>query len=94
MPTNIPPRKLSQRVQLPADFLTQAEADAVRVGLSLPTLLGFAARRAWQATVDSFIGEPMRLPDPLRLEPRTAAERTALGLANGPRRENRKRGAQ
>ena len=68
-------------MQLPADFLTQAEADAVRVGLSLPTLLGFAARRAWQATVDTFIGEPMQ-----------PAARQALGLATGPRPVTRKKG--
>ena len=79
--TNILPRKLSQRVQLPADFLTQAEADAVRVGLSLPTLLGLAARRAWQATVESFIGEPM-----------PAAARAAVGLPTAPRRVNRRKG--
>ena len=40
-----------------------------------------AARRAWQATVDSFIGEPMQ-----------PAARQALGLATGPRPVNRKKG--
>ena len=68
-------------MQLPADFLTQAEADAVRVGLSLPTLLGLAARRAWQATIESFIGEPMQ-----------TAARKGLGLTPGPRPVNRKKG--
>ena len=68
-------------MQLPADFLTQAEAEAVRVGLSLPTLLGIAARRAWQATVDSFIGEPMQ-----------SAARKGLGQPTGPRPVNRKKG--
>ena len=45
----------------------------MRVGLSLPTLLGLAARRAWQATVESFIGEPM-----------PAAARAAVGLPTAP----------
>jgi hypothetical protein len=80
---NTPPEKVSQRVQLPADFLKSAESDAARVGLSLPTLLGLSARRAWRETVDAF-----------NAVPHSDAERALLGLPTGPRRENRKRGAK
>lgn len=67
----IPPvEKISQRVQLPAEFITEAESDARRVGLSLPTLLGLAARRGWKPTLQSII-----CADPL-----DDAARAGLGL--------------
>lgn len=67
----IPPvEKISQRVQLPAEFVTEAASDAQRVGLSFPILLGLAARRGWKATLQSII-----CADPL-----DDAARAGLGL--------------
>ena len=78
----LPPNKLSQRVQLPAEFIQSAEADAQRVGLSLPALLGLSARRGWQATIQI-----------LGVEPMSAADRATLGLKPaGSLRPNRRKG--
>lgn len=70
MKTPPPLPKVSQRVQLPADFITEAESDAKRIGLSLPTLLGLSARRGWRATLQSIV-----CADPL-----DDAARAGLGL--------------
>lgn len=80
----IPPLpKVSQRVQLPADFVQEAESDAKRVGLSLPTLLGLSARRGWRATVESIV-----CADPL-----DDAARAGLGLnPAGTVKPNRRKG--